>query len=404
MKTKIITAIILSAVLLTACGKENPPTETERETGTVSQDITAADESETASETAPAEETTVSEESDPFWDNFDKSKVSSDYFDCRIFSLEQFEKGGGVDGHSHGMFLSKSIACESYFGWDLSDDVTHRYLRFYDVDKETMEAEIELPHNFEVYSYYYTQNEDENVLMRAYIFSQDIDGDTYGEIIVYKDYSYDVVTDGSTPYPGIDRYNLGIWGDGGSIFDKRNNVTLIGSGEKAYQYKFSIDENRFVYRTMDGYNWDSFGIYFIDEGKSVEFPDTANFFPVGYYDGKIYASLTTADAEGIGEIYSFDINTLEKKKFITVHTDTDSDGEFINCFMSPAEAGYIAAEFYPSSSSHVLYLISLDSGEILAKLESSHGYGGTKSMEYIDGRIALVNFDNNEITLFDKKM
>lgn len=300
------------------------------------------------------------------------------------------------------MFLSKSIVCESYFRWDLTDDITRRYLRFYDVDNETMEAEIELPQNFEVYSYDRTESGD--VLMRAYIFSQDIDGDTYGEIVVRRDYSYDVVTDGGTEYPGIDFYNLGIWGDGGKIFDKRNNVILIDNEEKAASYKFSIDKNRFVYKTAADSGWDNFGVYCMNEGTAVEFPDTGDFFPVGYYNGKIYASITAADAEGIGEIYSFDADTMEKEKFIALHTAEDGDSEFINCFMSQTEAGYIAAEFYPSSSSHILYLFSLDSGEILAKHESNHGYGGTKAMEYIDGRIALINFDNDEITVFDMKM
>lgn len=400
MKAKFTAAMILSAMLLTACNKASPAHETERETNTVSQSITTADASE-AETTAAA--SAVTEGSSEIYDEF-ASKTASEYFDHHIFSLGKFEKGGGVDGHTHGMFLTKSIVCESYFWWDLTDGITHRYLRFYDVDKETMEAEIELPHNFELYSCDRTKIEDSDVLMRAYIFSQDIDRDTYGEVIVRKDYSYDVVTDGSTEYPGIDFYSLGIWGDGGKIFDKRNDVILIDNEEKAANYKFSIDKNSFVYKTTADYGWDNFGIYYMDEGKAVEFPDTGDFFPIGYYNGKIYASITAEDAEGIGEIYSFDADTMEKEKFIAVHTAEDGDGEFINCFMSLTEAGYIAAEFYPSSSSHILYLISLDSREILAKHESNHGYGGTKAMECIDGRIALINFDNDEITVFDMKM
>ena len=400
MKSKIIFPIILSAMLLTARNKAVPTQETEREITTSSQSVTTADDTETLT---TAEVTEGTESLTEIYDEF-ASKTASEHFDHRIFSLGKFEKGGGVDGHTHGMFLSKNIVCESYFGWDLTDNITHRYLRFYDVDKETMEAEIELPHNFEVYSYDHTQSGDGDVLMRAYIFSQDIDRDTYGEIIVRKDYSYDIVTDGSTEYPGIDYYNLGIWGDGGKIFDKRNDIILIDNTEKTANYKFSIDENRFVYKTSADYNWDNFGIYYMNEGKAVEFPDTGDFLPVGYYNGKIYASITATGSEGIGEIYSFDIDTMEKERFIAVHTAEDGDGEFINCFMSQAEAGYIAAEFYPSSSSHILYLISLDSGEILAKHESNHGYGGTKSMECIDGRIALINFDNDEITVFDMKM
>lgn len=400
MKSKIIFPIILSATLLTACNKAVPTQETERETAASVQSVTTADAAET--ETA-AEVTEVTENTAELYDEY-ASKTDSEYFDHHIFSLGKFEKGGGVDGHTHGMFLSKSIVCESYFLWDLTDDITRRYLRFYDVDKETMEAEIELPHNFEVYSYGRAESGDGDVLMRAYIFSQDIDRDTYGEITVRRDYSYDVVTDGSTEYQGIDFYNLGIWGDGGKIFDRKNDVILIDNTEKAANYKFSVDENRFVYKTTSDYGWDNFGIYYMNEGKAVEFPDTGDFFPVGYYSGKIYASITTGDAEGIGEIYSFDADTMEKERFIAVHTAEDGDGEFINCFMSQAEAGYIAAEFYPSSSSHILYLISLDSGEILAKHESDHGYGGTKAMECIDGRIALINFDNDEITVFDVKM
>lgn len=407
MKKKIITAMIFSAVLLTACSKENPPTETERETSAVSQSITAADEAETDSETAPAEETTVSEESDTFWDNFDKSKVSSDHFDCRIFSLEQFEKGYGRDWHVHGGFVSKSVVCEGYSDWG-SDDITRNYLRFINVDSETIEAEIELPEGFYLSNMSHAESDDENTLAKAYIAREEGEGYVYGIVTVYKDYTYDIVMDDEL-YPWYYNYYLGIV-DNGRLFDAVNNVEYFPDTDRSALYKFSIYENRFVYEISAGGERNNFGYYDIAAGKSAEFPDTADFFPVGYYDGKIYASLTTADSEGIGEIYSFDINTLEKKKFVAVHTDTDNDGEFINCFMSPTEAGYIAAEFTVSSAdiltpqNHILYLFSLDSGEILAKLESNHGYGGTKSMEYIDGRIALVNFDNNEITLFDKKM
>lgn len=395
MKTKIFAAIIFSAMLLTACSKESSPTETE--TSAVSQSVAE----ETSANTDHAEETTAAEESDPFWDNFDKSKVNSDYFDCRIFSLEQFEKGRGTSFHVHGMFVNKSVVCEEYTDWSGDDAV--RYLRFINVDSETVEAEIELPKGFYLSTMsHYTESDDENLLAKAYIAREEGEGYVYGIVTVYKDYTCDIVMDDEL-YPWYYNYYLGIV-DNGRLFDAVNNVEYFPDTDRLALYKFSIDENRFVYEISAGGERDNFGCYDIAAGKSAEFPDTADFFPVGYYDGKIYASLTTADAEGIGEIYSFDINTLEKKKFVAVHTDTDSDGEFINCFMSPTEAGYIAAEFYPNSSSHVLYLFSLDSGEILAKLESNHGYGGTKAMEYIDGRIALVNFDNNEITLFDKKM
>lgn len=408
MKNKIIFPIILSAVLLAACNSESTSSPAENPTENSVTTSLETETEETSALTETSEEVTEKEAAGI------SGSTSSDHFDYFTFDLSKYEKdasdGYKTDGHRSIEFVTKNIICASYY-----ESRYGKYteaLRFYDIDKNEMLAEIPMPEDSSFFAYSHEKN-DENVLIKAYFMSGlGLGPDGFGEITVYNDYSYDAVTEyGSIPYPGIDYYNTGIYAndpDTNVIENLRTNATLVGVENGIAQYGSSIDENRFTFkRTV--YNSDScIGIYDYSTGNITEFPDSGNADPIGYYDGKIYAcesnSATHHVENGIGTIYSFDVDTLEKKEFMTFHTPDENTEGSIDCFMAQ-DCGYMSVILSYSTSKETAYIVSLGSGEILAKHEtdSETNDGELRELMYADGRIALSNFSTDKLLILDPK-
>ncbi|MCM1329827.1 MAG: hypothetical protein NC253_10350 [Ruminococcus sp.] len=424
MKKKIIFALALAGMLLTACSSgggvsdeisagnpaESGVTET-LETEPSETETSAATTEESPEETAETETAVIA------------GSTSSDYFDYFTFDLGRFEVDMEdypsalvkPDFHKECRLLSKNILCTVY---QLEgDDGAVSYLRFYDIDKGELAAEIPLPDgsNFSAYS---CENGGENVLVKVYTVKYS-DTVSYGEVTVYKDYSYDIVDDGTTPYPGIDYYNTGVYGSEpgtADLVNLRTNATLVEDGENGLAlFGASIDENRFAFLKREYDVGTYIGIYDYETGGITEIPDSNVLGIIGYYNGKIYAYNTnTAEwhMEGcVGEIYSFDVQTLEKKVFMTFHTPGDAEGQIL-CFMEQ-DKGYMAAALsYTgwSNSEETAYVISLDSGEIVAKHESGEydweKYGDDgyiRGITCADGRVALINSGTDKLLVLDTK-
>ena len=382
MKGKIIFPIILSAMLLTACQEQKQPS-------------AEADEEEEA--------VVIS------------GNTSSDYFDYFTFDLSKYEEDikdhplwiMKPDTHRDCMLLSKNLLCAVYQYQEPDQDRMH-YLRIYDIDKDEMLADILLPEKGHFFAYSHEKNIDD-VLVKVYYTAYNGESYDYCEMTVHKDYSYDIINDGSTPYPGIDYFNTGIYGNEpgtDTLENLRTNTILIKPSEgRIALYNASIDENRFTFK--NGY--DSYiGIYDYETGNITEIPDSENLNPIGYYDGKIYAYVTntasTNSEQGVGEIYSFDIETFEKKNFMTFHTPDDNTEGNIDCFMTH-DCGYMSVVLSYSTSSETAYIISLDSGEILAKHETDTetNDGELRDIMYADGRVALRNFSTDKLLVLDPK-
>ncbi|MDE6594533.1 MAG: hypothetical protein K2K44_00825 [Oscillospiraceae bacterium] len=413
MKSKIIFPIILSAMLLTACQEQNQPSaeqDLQEESSITTTLETEAAETETIPETAE-----TSAEADEKETAEIKGNTSSDYFDYFTFDLGKYEEDIKdhplwlikPDTHRDCMLLSKNLLCAIYQYSELDQDRQH-YLRFYDIDRDEMVAEIPLPENgyFEAYSY---EKNIDDVLVKVYFSVYNGESFDYRELTVHKDYSYDIVDDGSTPYPGIDYFNTGIYGNEpgtDTLENLRTNTVLIKPSEgRIALYNSSIDENRFIFK--NGY--DSYiGIYDYSTGNITEIPDSENLNPIGYYNGKIYAYVTnsasTNSEQGVGEIYSFDIKTFEKKNFMTFHTPDDNAEGSIDCFMTQ-DCGYMSVVLSYSTSSETAYIVSLDSGEILAKHETDAetNDGELRDIMYADGRVALRNFSTDKLLVLDPK-
>lgn len=418
MKNKIIFTLALSGILLTACSSG----------GGVSNEISAENPAEssvtTTLETEPTETETSEETTEESPEEVPEKEAaeitgstSSDYFDYFTFDLGRFEVDMEdypsalvrPDLHRECRLLSKNILCAVY---QLEgDNGVSRYLRFYDIDKGELAAEIPLPEgsNFSAYS---CENGGEDVLVKVYTVKY---GDTvsYGEVTVYKDYSYDIIDDGTTPYPGIDYYNTGVYGSepgADDLVNLRTNTTLVEDGENGIAlFGTSIDENRFAFLKREYEIGTYIGIYDYETGGITEIPDSDVLEVIGYYDGKIYAYDTnTAERhmEGyVGEIYSFDAQTLEKKVFMTFHTPDDSEGR-IFCFMEQNK-GYMAVTLEYNVGRETAYVVSLDSGEIVAKHEKGGTWdnddGEIRGITCADGRVALINFGTDKLLVLDKK-
>lgn len=315
------------------------------------------------------------------------------------------------------MLLSKNLLCAVYKYHELDQDRQH-YLRFYDIDEDEMLAEIPLPENGYFAAYGHEKNTDD-VLVKVYFSVYNGESFDYCELTVHKDYSYDIIDDGSTTYPGIDYFNTGIYGNEpgtGILENLRTNTTLVDAPNGIALYGSSIDENRFTFKKIEYDVGSLIGIYDYSTGNITEIPDSDNLSPIGYYNGKIYAYVTNSASakseQGVGEIFSFDIETLEKKHFMTFHTTDDNEG-CIACYMTQ-DCGYMVVSLEYGSFDETAYLVSLDSGEILAKhenngslqaeLENGNPYDGViNGILYADGRVALINFGTDKLLVLDPK-
>lgn len=409
MKNKIIFPIILSAMLLTACQEQEQPSAVQNEQ--TESIITTTLETEAAETETIPETAETSAEADEKEAAVISGNTSSDYFDYFTFDLGNYEAElvnyNKADTHRECMLLSKNLLCAIYQYQEPDKDRMH-YLRIYDIDKDEMLADILLPENGHFYAYSHEKNIDD-VLVKVYFSVYNGESLNYCELTVHKDYSYDIVDDGSTPYPGIDYFNTGIYGNEpgtDTLENLRTDTVLIKPSEgRIVLYNSSIDENRFTFK--NGY--DSYiGIYDYSTGNITEIPDSENLNPIGYYDGKIYAYMTnsasTKSEQGVGEIYSFDIETFEKKNFMTFHTPNDNTDGSIDCFMAH-DCGYMSVVLSYSTSSETAYIVSLDSGEILAKHETNAetNDGELRDIMYADGRVALRNFGTDKLLVLDPK-
>lgn len=417
MKGKIIFPIILSAMLLTACREQEQLT-AEQDLQEESSITTTLETEETETETTP-EATETSAEADEEETAVISGSTSSDHFDYFTFDLGKYEEDikdhplwiMKPDTHRDCMLLSKNLLCAVY-QYQEPDQDRMQYLRIYDIDKDEMLAEIPFPENsyFDA-SYSHEKSDNENVLVKVYLYkSHDTEAD-YSELTVYKDYTYDISDDGSTAYPGIDYFNTGIFANDpctDNITNLRTNTTLVDAANGIVLYGSSIDENRFTFKKIEYDVGSCIGIYDYETGNITEIPNSDNLDPIGYYDGKIYAYVTntasTNSEQGVGEIYSFDIETFEKKNFMTFHTPDDNTEGNIDCYMTQ-DCGYMSVVLSYSTSSETAYIVSLDSGEILAKHETDAetNDGELRDIMYADGRVALVNFGTDKLLVLDPK-
>lgn len=418
MKAKFTAVMILSAMLLTACQAQEQPSDTQTEqTETASQTVTVASETETtapetttvtASETAEEITTTTAETLPPKIENISEN-VTLDIETIDISSILSDDQNYGR------IFFLGDIAVIGTPGGKGE-------ICFFDTTDKTLKSKITPPEGWDFEWYYHCIKGSGDVLCTIELsrYNPEKLGKDFAALVVHTDFSTEVIEDDPEKALAIpvgdhkiSDVNYNIYdADSGEIivegFSDSENESGFALEAKWFAYRFSIDENRFVYNTV-GNEWNpSFGYYDFTAGKAADFPDSQDFQPIGYRNGKIYAKETWWDGNCRGELYTFDVETLEKEHFMSslVEFETDQDFfEYMEYSMSP-NGEYIVAvhEKYNyknrATDTTTFYIISPDSSEALAKCEFN-SIGIDFDVEFINDYCFAAQSGDSEIIIFN---
>lgn len=414
MKSKIIFSIILSAMLLTACKSEPPLIDDIETSGTtasaqavqVVQGETQSDENEGKTNyiLGGGTETTVSVAETTAETEPAEKEVTLDVQKIDISGIAADDK----QLSSGGMFFSGDIAAVKCYGND-SDEI-----RFFDINDLTVKANITAPDGWELDNDFSSPciEGSGDILCKIKLsrFDSEKLENEYAALIVYKDfttYLYEGEPQIAHSFAAGSHNISDMMYD---IFDADRGIVIVegindtetdlGFNSVWYDYNFQIDYNRFVYRICGNERMPCFGYYNFNTDAAVEFPESSNFFPVGYHDGKIYAEQGVWDGMGEGDMYTFDIKTLESEHFMSSPVELGSN-DYTEYFMPPS-GEYIIASHYAYDNKCIIFIISPDSGEVLAQQEFSSEYNDLRFFTFIDGnRFAAFNNNTKEVVLFD---
>ena len=182
--------------------------------------------------------------------------------------------------------------------------------------------------------------------------------------------------------------------------------TDLGFDSKWYYYMSAIDSDRFVYRTVGYESFIGFSYYDFAAGQAVDFPNSKNFLPVGYHDGKVYAEECGWASMCLGELYTFDIETLESEHFMSSPAELGQN-DYTEYYMPPNGEYIIASQHSEdsenySNSKNIIFIISPESGEVLAQQEFGSEYNDLRFFAFVDdNRFGAFNYNTKEVVLFN---
>ena len=419
MKSKIIFSIILSALILTAC-KSEPSLIDELETsGTtasaqavqVVQGETQSDESEgevnyilggeTETTVGVTETTADTEPEKEFYFDFQKIGISG------VADEDQQLASGGL-------FFSGDIAAVKCYGNE-SDEI-----RFFDINDLTIKASVTAPEGWELDNDFSSPciegSGDVFCKIKLSRFDREKLEDEYSALIVHNDFTTELAEGEAREtlsFPVGDHnisdmmYDIFDADRGEVIVEGVNDTeTDLGFDSKWYYYMSEIDSDRFVYRTVGYESFLGFSYYDFAAGQAVDFPNSKNFLPVGYHDGKVYAEECGWASMCLGELYTFDIETLESEHFMSSPAELGQN-DYTEYYMPPNGEYIIASQHSEdsedySNSKNTIYIISADSGEVLGQQEFGSEYNDLRFFAFIDGnRFGAFNYNTKEVVLFD---
>lgn len=410
MKKKIVFALVLSALLLAGCDRgeqlvdELEPTNTTASTSTeqaVQTVVVPPENGETtfvfggtAEETTTAAVTAVTE-----------TETAATEFVIENASLE-YERLSldGLLGENfyNGMFISGNIAAISCYGEN------GKTIRFFDIDDMSVKADISAPEGWEFDGGYTPCVEGGGeVLCKIPLsyFDEETLTEQYAALTVYNDFT----TELGILSLSVGEHNISdqmydiVDTDSGEVLvegtEDTENEAGFGNMSMWYDYRFSIDGERFVYRACGNERMPGFGYYDFSTGTATNFHNSRNLLPIGYKGGKIYAKETAWDGMCQGELYTFDMETEEKAHFMSSPVTVEPN-DYVEYFM-PQSGDYIAANYLDDDGSkNTVFIISPESGEVLAQSEVE-----ARNMDFdllfIDGsRFAAYDGSANEIIVF----
>lgn len=424
MKRKIIFSVILSAMLLTACGMETPiiedietsDTTVPQNTETVIAVTTSEDASketsfvlgsvaETAAETVSETSAETIETVPPKIENI-SGDVELDFQTVDIGSILP-------DGDSYGrLFILSDTAALGTPGGE--GDIS-----FFDLDEPKFKGKVSSPEGWRFNWYYNLIEGSGDILCTAGLYRYNDEEQTeYAALVIRRDFSTEVVEEGyekalavpvgsrniSTPYDIIDADSGTVLVEG--VYD--DSPSGFGNISVWYDHKFAIDDDRFVYRAC-GIEWmPSFGYYDLNRGTAVDFPNSQNRVPVGCHNGKIYAKETWWDGNCQGDLYTFDLETLGSEHFMSSIVEFDDiagTSEYMEYYMPPS-GEYIVGVYQKRNYENrvedktVVYIISSDSGAALSKCEFNSSSISSETAFIGDDRFALKDGEGG-IIVFD---
>lgn len=329
----------LAAVIFSACAPNIQPEQTEH---TEPNAVYAASPAVTSGAAEKSEAEQISEIPD-ITSKTEAEKAEPELELPENMKLLDVSKYNG--GHSGIGFLKDNIYCE----------IVQSNMCFYDINKQTLEAEIPLPKANKSFI-----KSDESCLCK--IHSWDYENNIDKVITVYHDYTYD--TSDYTPEASsfsVCGHNIAEYGY--DIIDTDTNEKILegrvwnDQENFGYKFLFEIDENRFVYQKAGDVHSFGFGIYDFETGSDTYFAGTEEHIPFGFHSGRIYSdTVGYCPDDPIGnlsddvhnDIYITDIETGEKQHgFSSPLTDgyneikckyaMPENGEFIALLASPCE-------------------------------------------------------------------
>lgn len=428
MKVKFLTAVILSVLLLTSCNQEPPlidelegtgstaPVQTVQavQSGTTSEGdegetsyILGGDTETTAVVTETASETTAETAAEPE-PALETANLNVQKIDVSGIAAEDERLSG------NGLFISGDIAAIKCYGND-SDEI-----RFFDVNDLSVKASIAAPEGWEFDNDFLEPciEGSGDVLCKIKLkrFDSEKLNDEYAALIVHNDFTTELAE-------GEPRFTLSfpagshnisdmmydiVDADSGAILVEgfQDTETDYGLNSEWHDYKFQIDSERFVYRICGDERIPGFGYYDYDAGIATEFPESKDFLPVGYHDGKVYAEQCVWDGMCQGELYTFDIETLKSEHFMSSPVELENN-DYTEYYM-PQGGSYLIASVHDednedySNSKNIVLILSIDSGEVLAQQEFGSEYNDLRFFRFIDdNRFAAFNYNTNEVVIFD---
>lgn len=386
MKKQIIalTALFIISAALGGCNG-NGEQENQSETSSASAQVTETAAATTKAETTTSAEKTAAETTENAVSETEPEKTAASGLEPKmpeaVLPAEAVKidvegsYGGAKYDFNYTVLDGENILI--FYEFNVGRDISAK-AKIFGVSDGEEKLSVDIPHT-EADEFFIRDGsyfDDENILCK--IFSCKIEryscGYDYSTLLattIYTDYSVK---------PDDDRYgwrnHIHVLPGGRKIsISEYGNIREIGSGDLLlnavyegsesksnvhYRYKFAIDENRFVY-DMLGWEWIwGIGVYDFTTGEARDVPDTYEYTPLGYHDGKIYSYYDPYGGGSDNIIYVTDINTLETTPLFELDEhdmvydyEMTSDGRF-----------FVNTEYSPKNHTFKVILRSTDTFEI----------------------------------------
>ncbi len=384
---KIIAMAALISVLMTGCSKQQPD---ETTINSVTESAT-----ETTAETSAETENVTTIVTEPVTEAETTAVTEQEQ------AKEQFRVV--YTGNSWRMFtLDDAIFC-----------VPSECFNFINADTGEFIVSISIPDDFNTIDKVVKGSG--NILAKAICSEYDYSTTppTYyaNAIIVNDDYTYETIYDCKPADISFEAcgHNIAEWGI--DIVDTDSGEVIVpgytqegdeyGFYTQWNEYRFDIDENRFVYRIGGYESIPGFGIYDFSTGTATTVPESRDLLPIGCHNGKIYSVKGAWDGWG-KELYVTDIETLETEFFMDFPYEL-SINQMLDYSMSESGEFIVANKVYYSNDNGVysaaLYRINPDTAEIEAVIEIPDEYECYNQGYLIDKSTFAVSYNKEDATI-----